>query len=127
MLDGFVLTDAQQQFITALVGGLFGFAGSMLREYYKRKKSPQDHQKEATQTIVDGADRIVKTSGNLIELLEERLADERIHFQKKMTQEREYLENELHKCKKECEDRIIEMQLKFTELEKKYGENNGIG
>ena len=99
-----ILQTDTQDIIAGLLGAFAGFLGSLIIEWYKKRRHPKEINSDALEKINEAAQKNVESARTVIELLEDRLAEER-----------SYNDSQIYKSRRECEDKIVVLQDRYKE------------
>lgn len=99
------IPDEMRGTITSFLYGALGFLSSFLIEWYKKRKSPKEENIDISGRIVTAAKENVETAKSLIDVLDERLQ-----------QERKYFEDKIEQSKKDCEEKISDLKEKYDKI-----------
>lgn len=94
-----VLTDNQETILTTVGGGILGWIGSWLLEWYKKRKNPKEIEDSIMKNANDAANETILTSQKVIEMLDTRLEKEKVYY-----------DGLIERSKKECEEKISSMK-----------------
>jgi hypothetical protein len=96
-----------------LFSGLFGFLSSVFIEWFKKRKNPKEVETDISYKINTAAKDNVATAQSVIDILDDRLAKERVYY-----------EDQIGRSKHSCEDKILELknyyESQIVELKKHY-------
>ena len=114
------MTDAQQQLLYNIVSAVFGastYISVQLLQKIKtkdeKKKQETDERNEHTKDMDDAASGLVKTSQEVIDMLKDMLAEQKIYFEEK-----------IQEAKKDCQDQIDKLKIDNEETIKNLKADN---
>jgi len=100
-----VLSDNQETVLTTIGGGVLGWIGSWLLEWYKKRKNPKEVEDSVMKNANDAANETIMTSQKVIEMLDTRLEKEKIYYNLL-----------IERSKKECEEKISSMKERYDAI-----------
>lgn len=101
-MNSFFINEDTKNIIISILSGLFGFFSSIAIEWYKKRKNPKEMDASISGTINSAAKENVETAQSLVELLDQRLAKERIYY-----------EDQIARSKISCEEKIMELKTNY--------------